>query len=160
MRTRRNGGDRIVIPDEEANAYFIDPETGATYDAQKIADAVNRISNTTSTFERYLLNSISSYNAKEGLRNGFKYCNTSTSGIDKECIQRGARMKKAFQMFADLPPQAYFHFKLVSILNQGVNATKDMAKDTTVAAKSAQTSMSNAYNKYFKAGNRTRKMRR
>jgi hypothetical protein len=154
MRTRKYGGDREKILEPEK--YFNDPKTGALYHPQVIADAVRDATNTTSSFERYLVNSIGMYNGKEGVKT-FKYCNTTSSTVDPECLQRGARMKIAFQKFADMPPQAYFQFGATSVLNQGVNATKNAWKDTTTTA----TAISNDPRKYFfgpkKAGTRKRR---
>jgi hypothetical protein len=49
---------------------------------------------------------------------------------DSECIQRGARIKKALQKFANMPPQAYSQFGLTSVLNQGLGAVKDTGVNT------------------------------
>ena len=134
MRTRKYGGDREVILD--LDKYFKD-SNGKAYTQEQINEAARKISNTTSSFERYIVNSIGTYNGKEamksintgllsGVRRGAKYCDKDFT--DPECLQRGARMKKAFQMFADMPPQAYFQFGVTSVLNQGVNALGDTGK--------------------------------
>lgn len=136
MRTRSNRkyrGGREEIPVEEAKKYFYKPD-GSPYTKAEIDAAANEAANTTSSFERYLVNSIGTYNGKEAGKSFGKYCKyqDDITGLmnDPECVQRGARIKMALQKFANMPPQAYSQFGLMSVVNQGAMAVRDTGVNT------------------------------
>jgi hypothetical protein len=131
-RSRKYRGGREEIDPTEAKKYFYKPD-GSPYTKAEIDAAANEASNTTSSFERYLVNSIGTYNGKEAGKTA-SYCNykddINALMNDSECIQRGARIKKALQKFANMPPQAYSQFGLSSVANQGLMAVKDTGVNT------------------------------
>ena len=129
MRTRKYGGDREDIDPNIAIKYFTDPETRQPFSAKKIADAVRDVNNTTSSFERYLVNSVGTYNGKEGAKT-MNLCNNNIAMDQNVCLQRGARMKKVFQKFARMPPQAYFNFGPFTFVNQGARALGDAGRNS------------------------------
>jgi hypothetical protein len=139
-RTRKYRGGREDIPIEEAKKYFYKSD-GTPYTQAEIDAAANEATNTTSSFERYLVNSLGMYNSKEAVKNWGKYCNYKGDNEklmnDPTCIQRGARMKIALQKFANMPPQAYAQFGASSVLVQGAMA----AKDTGVNSRNSLLSM-------------------
>jgi hypothetical protein len=135
MRTRSNRkyrGGREEIDLEQAKKYFY-KQDGEPYTKAEIDATANEVANTTSSFERYLVNSIGTYNGKEAVKTR-SYCNykDDMNGLmnDPECIKRGARMKMALQKFANMPPQAYAQFGLTSVINQGAMAVKDTSVNT------------------------------
>ena len=131
-RNRKYRGGREEIDPTEAKKYFYKPD-GSPYTKAEIDAAANEAASTTSSFERYLVNSIGTYNGKEAGKTA-SYCNykDDINGLmnDTECIQRGARIKKALQKFANMPPQAYAQFGLTSVVNQGWGAVKDTGVNT------------------------------
>ena len=126
-RNRKYRGGREEIDPTEAKNYFLKSD-GTPYTKAEIDAAANEAANTTSSFERYLVNSIGTYNGKEAGKTA-SYCNykddVNALMNDSECIQRGARIKKALQKFANMPPQAYSQFGLTSVANQAWGAVKD-----------------------------------
>lgn len=135
MRTRSNRkyrGGREDIDIEVAKKYFYKSD-GTPYTKAEIDAAANDAASTTSSFERYLVNSIGTYNGKEAVKTA-SYCNykDNINGLmnDPECMKRGARIKIALQKFANMPPQAFSQFGLTSVVNQGAMAVKDTAVNT------------------------------
>jgi hypothetical protein len=135
MRTRSNRnyrGGREEIDVEVAKKCFLKAD-GTPYTKAEIDAAANIAANTTSSFERYLVNSIGTYNGKEAVKTA-NYCNYGDDMTwlmaNPECMQRGARMKMALQKFANMPPQAYAQFGLTSVVNQGWGAVKDTGVNT------------------------------
>jgi len=131
-RNRKYRGGREDIDTMEAKKCFYKTD-GSPYTKAEIDAAANEAANTTSSFERYLVNSIGTYNGKEAGKTA-SYCNykDDINGLmnDSGCIQRGARIKKALQKFANMPPQAYSQFGLTSVVNQGLGAVKDTGVNT------------------------------